>query len=226
MLTSASEFSAYQGGTGSYRTQDVINALLLAENQVATWLNSAVEPTTITDEVPWPVTDGKIMLKKQRLISVQSVTALHNLSCTCAWETVSDCAVVLDSEQGIIEVVHCGGPSNICWPCGVCPQRVQIAYTYGFTVAQSDATTPEGMTLRAAIFMAALGYLRSGIGWSSQGNQRITSWSSAGYSESRDFGSSDSSGASGFLDPMIGLAKEMLRSLIIKRSFDYRSRKI
>lgn len=222
LLTSASEFQQYEGGTGNYRSQAVTDALILAEGKVEEWLNTAVVPTTATEEYPWPIDDGRLMLRKVRLISLGTITGLHSPNCSCVWQEISDCAFIYNARQSIISVVDCQGVAGRCWPCR-CPQRVRVTYTYGFTATEAAADTKDGRTLRSGIFAAAVGFLQSGIGLGASGNQNIGSFSSAGYSESRNF--NERSGAEELVNPMIQQAKEMVRGLRIYRNPFYRARK-
>ncbi len=215
ILTTISEFTSFQGSTGTYRSTDVQNALLMAESKVSNWLNSPLLANVITEEYPWPVDDGKIMLEKVRLVSITSITALHTQTCTCGWTEVADCAYILNAKQSIIQVIDCQGVGNRCWPCR-CPKRVRVTYTAGFSSQESDPNTPDGFLLRSSIFTAALGFLQSTIGLDAVGNLAIGSWSSAGYSESRQF--NERSGTEEMVHPLIQQAKDMCRSLRIKRS--------
>src|SRR3990167_2057752 len=214
MLTTVSDFVSFMGGSGTYRSQDVQNALYLAEQRVGWWLNTAVEPTANTEEDPWPVDDGKSVLAKTRLISITSITGLHTPTCTCSWTEIAECAYILNDRQSIIQAVDCNGVGNSCWPCR-CPKRVRITYQYGFSAAEALATTPDGALLRASIFNAAYGFLQSGIGLDAAGGYAITSWSSVGYSESRQYG--EKSGAEGSMNAFIVQAREMVRPLMIRR---------
>lgn len=221
LLTTQDEFVNYHGGSGSYRPTAVDIALGLAEGKVAGWIDSALVPTTITEEQSWPIDDGKLQLGKRRLISITSIVGLHSLDCSCVWREVTDCAVIFDARLAIIKVINCQGVGNTCWPCR-CPRRVRVTYTYGFTADEAASSTVIGNTIRASVFTAALGFLRSTIGLDTQGNQAINSWSSVGYSESRQF--NERSGAEEIVDPLIQMAKEITRDLVVKTSPNMRNR--
>lgn len=220
-LLAPSDFVSYHGGSGVYRAQAVTDAMKLAEGDVRNWIGCGVVPTTETEEIPWPTDDGKVMLRKVRLISIQSVTALHSLDCSCEWQEATDCAVILNARQSIIQMVDCNGVGNRCWPCR-CPRRARVTYTHGFTAAESAADTMDGIALRSAIMVDAVGILQANIGLGMSGSANIGSFSSAGYSESRNF--NERSGANERINPLIQEAKEIARRLMIRRNPLFRKR--
>lgn len=213
-LVTADDFKNYNSGTGVFPLQRVEDAIMLAEGQVEEWLNTAVVPTARTEEQPWPIDNGRIQLEKTRIISITGVLALHDQGCDCEWQEVVACARIEDADRGIITVKSCTGGGSACWPCR-CPRKVRITYSYGFTAAQSLKTTHDGMTLQAGIFQAALGYLQTGIGLNASGNVAIGSFSSAGYSESRQF--NERSGTNENVNPQMQLAQQTVRRLRIFR---------
>lgn len=216
MLTTPAEFSAFEGGTGQYRSQSITDALLLGESDVEGWLETFLVPTAQTEEFIWPVDNGLIMLKKVRTISVDAVVAIHSLDCSCQWTTATDCAVILNARHSVIRVVDCNGQVGKCFGACRCPQRVRVTYTAGFTAAQALATTPDGMKLHAGVYNAALAHLQTTIGLDAMGDRAVGSWSSAGYSESSQF--NERSGAEEMIHPLTQQAKNLVRKLIIKRA--------
>lgn len=221
MLTTESEFSSFHGGTGIYRSQAISDALVMAEAAVEGWVETPLTSTQTSEEVPWPVDDGQIRLKRVRLITIDSVTALHNLDCDCEWQEITDCGVILNARFSDIRVVDCFGALGRCYPSSCrCPKRVRVVYTAGFTAAESNNDTKDGRLLRSAVFTAAVGFLQSSIGLDAMGNRTVGSWSSAGYSESSQF--NERSGAEEMIHPMIQQAKNMVRKLTVRRAIPMR----
>lgn len=224
-LTTAQEFSDYEGGTGIYRAQAVTDALLLAEAKVSEWTQTFLLPTQFTEEFPWPLDDNKIMLRYCRIQSIDSVTGLYWLDPnSCEWqEAALPCAKIFDAKQGIIQIMDRVGPYSIC--CGTwraCPIRIRITYTSGFTTGQADPTTPDGMLLRSAIYNAAVGFLQTSIGLNAHGDVFIPNFTIAGYSESRQL--PERSGAEELINQHIQNAKNMCRKLRVYRPISIRSR--
>lgn len=218
MLTTLDDFRIYQGGSGQYRPSAISTALALAENKVAQWLNTPLVPTTIIEEQPWPE-NGKLQLDKVRTISITSVQGLYGPQCDCTRDEVDGCSSILNAKFSQILVLNCngGGCAGGCWTNYRYPTRVQVTYIAGLTSAQSNAGTDDGDILRASIFTAALGFLQSTIGLDAPGNLAINNYSSAGYSEGRNF--NERSGAEEMIHPLIQQAREMIRgsSLNVKR---------
>lgn len=219
MLTTPAEFSTWNGGTGVYRSSAVTDALVLAEAKVGEWVNTGLTPTEFIEEYPWPVEDNKIQLNKVRLITVDSVEALYSNG-DCTWGTSSECNTIFDARHSIIRL-----RDPYRWWCSNqrCPERMRVTYTAGFTAAQALAGTEIGTVLRSGIFSAALGFLQMSIGLNARGDVFIPSYSAAGYSESRQL--PERSGAEELINEHIQLAKNMIRSLTIKRPLVLRGRK-
>lgn len=215
-LFTAADFNSYQGGTGVLTNGQVETAIAQAEIMVGSWLSTGLVPTTVTEEHPYPIDDNKITLNKVRLISVGTITTLHGPDCNCVHTEVTGCAAILNARQSIIQIQSCTGAIVGCFAHCRCPQRVRITYTYGFTAAETT-NTMVGESLKAAVFSVALGLIQTSIGMASQGNAAITSWSSVGYSESRQM--NESGGFNELRSPLVQGAQEQLRQsgLIVKR---------
>jgi len=231
-LFSSSDFVTLMGGTGSYRPDAVTTALLLAEGDIENELGHGLTPKATTEEYPWPGQNGLLMLKKKRLISVDTVIALHNLNCSlCTWESRTDCAVVYDSLQGIVRPLDCSGwpcCSNGCWSSCDCPARVRITYTHGFATGalkSAGALTDEGQKIGSAVMLYTLHQLRNVLSLTAQGDMVVSSWSSAGYSESRQF--SPDAGGTRRVSALVQEARNILRDggYIIKRAISIRGKR-
>jgi len=217
MLTTPEEFANFEGGTGNYRSQDIENALAIAELIVEDLLNSPLVPCPFTEEYPYPEHSLRLQLVKRRVNSIDTVVGLHTLDCDCAWETITGCGVVLNREAGDIQLQNCAGALSGCWPCR-CPRRIRVTYTAGFTASETQASSKIGRAIRAAVFNMTLAVLFSSVGFSAAGTMNITSWSSAGYSESREFG--EMSAEAAFTHPLYGQAVAILKAVgLIKKRF-------
>jgi len=211
-LTTVTEFETWNGGSGIYRPAAIHDALLLAEGQVSAWLSTALVPTQVVEEFPWPVDSRKMWLGKVRLISVVKVEGLF-ADGNCLWQSGLECSTIFDYRQSIIRIRDnyriylCNGLR--------CPERMKVTYIAGFSAVESAADSLDGTTLRAAVFNAALGFLQTSIGLNSTGNVFISSYSAAGYNESRV--PEEQSGASLLQNQFIRNAKELVRRLQVKR---------
>lgn len=218
-LATASEFSTWNGGTGVYRSSAVADALILAEAKVGEWLSTPTTPTQFIEEYPWPVDLNKIELQKVRLITVDKVEALYSDG-QCNWNTTDECHTVFDARHSVIRL-----RDPYRWWCSNqrCPERMRITYTAGFTAAEGASGTEIGTILRAGIFNAMLGFLQTSIGLNARGNVFISSYSAAGYNESRQL--PERSGAEELINEHFQNGKELVRTLVVKRFISLRARK-
>lgn len=185
-VVTVSDFLTYCGdSTGSYSETQVQLALDIAEWIAEEFLNTPLTPTQQTEEYPWPVFK-ELQLKKRRIITIDVVTALHQLDCDCEWTEGEECAAVYDALQSIIYVSNCA--TFFCctrgkW-CGCeCPARVRIVYTAGFPVGYFTGTKV-GSVLKMAVCQVAKWVLPEVTSLTSEGEKNLRSWSSMDYSES------------------------------------------
>lgn len=179
------------GGIGTHDTSVLQMAIDLAEFDIEQMLGTYLTPTTVTnEESPWPYGDGKLVLMYDHVTSITSVTAKHSIDSDCNWVTDDECGVILNSEEGIIKLVHCmltlGNNCN-CAPTFI-PDRAVVTYVAGYSAAETDASTALGKALRMAITLRARDWipiLEEGDDW--QGAFSIESWNSMDYSERRKF---------------------------------------
>jgi len=213
---------AYLGGTGTKPSSAVQVAIDIAEGDVSTALGFPTDdgaPTFIeqsfTEEHPWSVPVRPVMLNQPRIISVDTVLARHDLgTCDCEWEDLTACAFVHNAKFGIVRFRTCERASS-CWVYCGCPRRVQVTYTAGFTAAQMDAATPTGRRIRRAIALQARALLELQSFWT-EGNAAVKSYSSLGYSESRDFVRTVRGRRMG-LSALSQAAADVLESLFVRR---------
>ena len=185
-IVSTSDFLTYCGGsTGSYTTTQVQTALDLAEWLAEDFLCTPLIPTQQTEEYAWPFQKA-LQLKKRRIITVDTVTSLHYLNCDCEWEDETECAVILDALNGIINPIACGAfpccTARGRW-CGCnCPARIRVTYTAGF--ASGYFTGKVGSVFTTAISQIAKYILPQITNLLAEGEKTVKSWSSMDYSES------------------------------------------
>lgn len=226
VLTTPEEFSTYMGGTGIYTPDKVLSALMLAEGKVEEWLSTPLVPTQYSEEFDWPLDEGKIMLKKVRVRTIDELLGYYWINHTdCEWQSAPlPCAIVYSAEQSIVRIIDGANNYSVC--CGsfrACPIRIKITYTAGLDPVDTDYDTLNGRLVRAAVFTAALGFLQTSIGLNATGDVFIPSFTIAGYSESRQL--PERSGAEELINQHIQNAKHMLRRMVIKRPIQLRRRK-
>lgn len=171
---------------GSYTDAQIQRALDIAEWLAEEFLCTPLTPTQQTEEYPWPFMQS-LQLRKRRIITVDTVLALHTLDCNCEWDSVTECAVILNALQGIINPIACGSfpccTNNGLW-CGcVCPARIRVTYTAGFS-ATFFTDSKVGKATRHALAMIAKYLLPEITSLTPSGAKIIKSWSSMDYSES------------------------------------------
>jgi len=185
-IVTTTDFSTYCGGaTGSYTTAQVQTALDIAEWLAEDYLCTPLTPTAQTEEYPWPF-QKELQVKKRRVISIDTVTALHFLDCDCDWTTTTECAVAYDALQGIIYAIACAAfpccTARGRW-CGCdCPARIRVVYTAGFPVGYFTGKIGEVFTF--AVCQIAKFLLPQITSLTAEGEKMIKSWSSMDYSES------------------------------------------
>ncbi len=186
-IVSISDFSTYCGGdVGGYTNAQIQIALDIAEWLAEDFLNTPLTPTQQTEEYPWPFLKP-IQLKKRRVITVDTITALHYLDCDGTWTTTDENAVIFDALQGIINPIACGAfpccTAGGQW-CGcVCPARIRVVYTAGYPSGYFT-DTKVGATFKFAVSQIAKYILPQSTSILAEGDKTITSWSSMDYSES------------------------------------------
>jgi hypothetical protein len=216
-------------GTGSWPTGMIQMGLDWGEGEAENVLLNSVTQAQATEEYPWSY-HSPLQLKKKRVLSISGVVTKHSFDCDNGWSTgTSACAAILNSLHGIIQPLECGtafacsphGTWSGCW----CLARVEITYTHGFTSAE-QANVKIGGAVKTAIGLFALYYLQNIGHQGAIGNSEISSFSSAGYSESRVVPFiSGAQGASNRPSMLVSEAIETLRRLNPKRVLAIRGKR-
>lgn len=224
-LLTIDEFKSdsYMGSTGTKPSSAVQVAIDMAEGDVSRALGFPVDddgtPTFIahqfTEEHKWPRPNRPLMLDSPRVISLDTIYARHDLGdCDCEWTDLTACGFIHDARRGIVKFRTCERASS-CWIYCGCPERVQVTYTAGFTAAQVATTTPAGRRLRLAIALQARAHLEL-QDFYTEGNAAVSSYSSLGYSEKREFERSARGRKMG-LSALSQAAADVLGPLVVKR---------
>ena len=220
----ADEFASdvYMGGTGTKSISAVQLAIDMAEADISDALGYPVDagaPTflaqSFTEEHPWPVPNRPVMLHQPRIISVDTVLARHDLgTCDCEWTDLAACAFIHDARRGIVRFRTCARAAS-CWIYCGCPHRVSVTYTAGFTAAEVLSTTSTGKRLRLAIALQARAILEL-QDFYTEGNAAVSSYSSLGYSEKREF-TRTARGRKMGLSALSQAASDTLEPLLVRR---------
>jgi len=182
-------FFAYGGaangltGTAAQRNA----AYAMAETQAAYEINTPLVPTTFTGTFNWQY--ERLQLPWGRVQSILSVTALHEVYCTCEAVEISGCAWIIDPDNGVVDLRQCGGllgsaAGCVCaWAQGyhTLPKQVRIIYVAGLPAGQAAAYPGalQGLTIAAGINLQAI------VDCGFDGDPQISSFSDTGYSETR-----------------------------------------
>lgn len=185
-------FTAYGGSTGTTTPAQRQAAYAIAEGQAAQEIGTFLSPTTITGTYSWPPMGQPLQLPQSHLISVGSVTAVHDSGCNCAADSIEieGCAWVLSPEAGIVSLRECGNTVKAscsgcrCGAYGNGPLQVQIAYTAGLpTGAWSDPRLLMGLVTAADLALQQMTDPAGAEGGA--GDPGVTNFSSLSYSETR-----------------------------------------
>lgn len=231
-LLTAVEYASdsYMGSTGTVPANAVQVAIDIAEGQVSKALGYPVDDTdgtptfittSFTEEHPtqWPPREHRLL--KPRVQSITSVTALHALGCNCEWTEITECAFLYDARHGVVQWEACTA-LNRCYRSCRCPKRIRYVYVAGFTAAQVAATTPAGQAIRLAIALQARANMNL-LSHDTDGGVAVKSYSSLGYSETRDFVRS-ASGRSMGLGILSQAAADVLRPYVVRSPVFIRSK--
>lgn len=170
---------------GAYTNAQIQLALDIGEWLAEDYLCTSLTPTQETEEYPWPFQKA-LQLKKRRIITVDTITALHYLDCEASWTTTDENAAIFDALMGIINPIACGAfpccTARGRW-CGCdCPARIRVTYTAGFP--SGFFTGKIGSVFTMAVCQLAKWLLPEITDLLAAGEKFITSWSSMDYSES------------------------------------------
>jgi hypothetical protein len=176
--------------------------------------------TQVVETMRWPVPNRPVYLERPRLISLDTVVARHGLECDCDWTDVTECAFIYDTLTSAIKFQICNRAAG-CYNACSCPQIMQGTYTSGFTAAQVLGTTPLGRRLRQAIALQATELIKQ-KDFYTDGAAAVGSFSSTGYSESRDVVRTATGQRLG-MGLLSEAAARLLAPLMIKRAVVLRS---
>lgn len=228
-VLSVAEYVTIMGSTGTVPAGAAQLAIDIAEGDVSAALGFPIDeatgaPTFIEstwiEQHKWPVPNRPLQLRRPRVISLTTVTALHDITCDCEWTEVTECGFIYDAKEGIVKFKVCNRAAN-CWTSCSCPTRIQVTYLAGFTAAQVADGTPLHSRLQLAIALQATDQMQL-FDHYTDGGVTVKSYSSLGYSETRELaltarGKKMGMGmlnqrAASLLNPLITRGAIMLRS--------------
>jgi hypothetical protein len=172
-------------------------AYAIAEQQTMRHFRTWLEETIVTGTFAWPIGHARMQLPLKRITQVMGVTAIHEAGCDClddAYE-ISGCAWLIDGMNGVIDLRSCGSQvgsggarCNCAWAQGHrsnAAKLARIVVKAGFPAGHL-ATVPQFLAGLASASKLALQQLIDPSGAEGgPGNPALTSFSDAGYSESR-----------------------------------------
>ena len=181
-------FFAY-GGASSGLTGTITQrqaAYAIAETFAAQEIGTPLIPTTFTGTFSW-YPDCRLQLPWKRLQSILNVTALRELYCDCEPVEIGACAIIMDTDNGVIDLRECGRAGVVgcacAWAQGILGgiKQARIAYVVGVPAGMAAAYPGvlQGLTIAADLALTQM------IDCGADGDPMITSFSDTGYSESR-----------------------------------------
>lgn len=216
-------FTQYGGQTGTSVAAQRNAAYMIAEQGAIEEIGTFLVPTTVTGTFMWPkVNDFRIKLPKQRLISIGSVTTIHEAGCDCADDAyeLEGCAWIVDVNNGVVDLRECGNTLKAA--CSACscnsgrfygfPYQVRIVYTAGFASGQVAANPNALMGLVTAADIVLEQIIDPYAAPGGAGNPSLKGFSDTGYSEQYQFLKMTAFGGS----PRANFAAQMLRPLKYK----------
>lgn len=207
-----SVFTRFGGQPGNSTPEQRQAAYQMAETLAAQEIGTPLTPTTFTGTFQW-WPDSRLQLPWKRVQSILAVTALHEVSCGCEPTEFGGCAIIMDADNGVIDLRECGGGGNcVCgWATGYVgsmAKQVRIAYVAGIPAGMAAAYPGvlQGLTIAADIMLEQV------LSCAPDGDPSISSFSDSGYSETRQFLMMSSFGGS----PRANYAARMLNPLRFK----------
>lgn len=178
-------FFAYGGGQAGNGTPAQRQAAYqMAETFAALEIGTPLTPQSFTGIFQW-WPNSRLQLPHKRVQSVTTVTALHEVYCTADPVELSGHALIVDADNGVIDLRECGGSASCgcAWAqgWGWVAGRVEITYIAGIPsgLAAAYPGVLQGLTIAADIALQQM------IDCSPDGDPMITSFSDSGYSETR-----------------------------------------
>jgi hypothetical protein len=188
-ILTESIFVQYGGTTGTATSAQIQAALAMAEGLAAQEIGTFPSPTTVTGTYSWPPQGQPLKLEHDRLVSVSSVTAIHEAGCDCADDAVEleGCAWILDADNGVVDLRQCGNAVQAqCAGCSCSgfPYQVRVVYTAGLPAgAASDPRLLMGLVTGADLMLQQMTDPAGAEG--GPGDPGVQRYSTQGYSEER-----------------------------------------
>lgn len=192
-------FTDFGGNAGASTSAQRQSAYQIAEQFAIREIGAFLIPTAITEQFSWPLTMSqggcRVKLFYDHIISVDSLTSKHEIFCNCTTVDISGCAVIVNSENSIVDLQACGGVSggaqcNCAWAQGYGPNRrprlVEITYTSGILAGQvaMNASALQGLVIAADLALEQIIDPAGAEG--GPGDPQVKSFSDTGYSETRE----------------------------------------
>lgn len=177
-------FYAFGGGQSDNGTPTQRQAAYqMAETFAALEIGTPLTPQSFTSIFSW-WPNNRLQLPHKRLQSITTVTGLHDVNCSCEPLELSGCAVIVDADNGVIDLNGCGGGGNcVCgWATGNrggTAKRVEITYIAGVPagLAASYPGVLMGLTIAADIALQQI------LDCAPDGDPMVTNFSDSGYSQ-------------------------------------------
>jgi hypothetical protein len=183
-------FEAYGGEVGNTTPGQRNAAYAIAEGQAAQEIGTFISPTTHTGTYSWPHSGQVLKLDFDRVISVSSVTAIHDAGCDCAEDAIelSGCAWIKSSAAGILDVRECGDTvRSSCSGCNCGGGGMIMARVVCLAGLPSTAATDPRllMALSTAADLALQQIIDPHEAEGGPGDTGVQSFSTLSYSETR-----------------------------------------
>lgn len=188
-ILSDSIYTRFGGSmAGSSTPEQRQAAYQMAETFAAQEIGAPLTPQSFTGIFQW-WPDSRLQLPHKRVQSVTTVTALHELPCTSDPLELSGYALVVDADNGVIDLRECGGGGvagcGCAWAQGYrgAARRVEITYIAGVPAGLAAAYPGvlQGLTIAADIALQQM------LDCAPDGDPSISSFSDSGYSEQRQY---------------------------------------
>lgn len=185
-------FTDFGGQTGTSTAAQRQAAYAIAEGQAASEIGTFVQPTIVTGTHSWPLTDTRLQLRYDRVISVPSLVAIHDAGCDCAENAIeiSGCAWIKSAGHGIIDIQECGNTVKAqcsgccCGRFGNAPFQARIVYEAGLpTTAVDDPRLLMALTTVADLALEQIIDPSGAEG--GPGDMGVQQFNSLNYSETR-----------------------------------------
>jgi len=214
-------FIQYGGNTGTSTQAQRDAAYMMAEQDAGDYLQTFLVPTTITGSFQWPTVGNRIQLEYKHINTITGLVAIHDTGCDCDTVEVVGCAIIVDSDNAIVDISNCGSGGVLKSSCSGCDcfsgggrsDRFRIGYTVGLPagLVAANAKALMGLITIADIALQQITCPETAEGGA--GDPSISNFSDSGYSESRQFLKMTTLGGS----PRANYAARMLDSLKFKR---------